>query len=275
MFDPARVPAVLMNTDDPLCARIEDAGLNAAQPSEQLLFDGWLLRFSPGKARRARSVNTIADGRLPLAAKIDRCRSWYAQMGLPCLFRITPFSRPPDLDAQLAAAGFAAIEETRVMALPLPIPLAVPRSAAREVGVDAFAQHVGELRGSTPTQVAAHAARLNASPLSRLARRLVLFGGERAVAAAQSVREFELVGLYDVVTAEDMRGRGLASALTVELLHGAMKDGAQSAYLQVSADNDAARQVYLKLGFVDRYAYWYRVAPNGMQAVQDSGGAQA
>lgn len=275
MFDPARVPAALARADDALSTRIEDAGLNAAQPPEQLLYDGWLLRYSPGKARRARSVNAVADGRLPLGAKIERCRSWYAQADLPCLFRITPFSRPPDLDAQLAAAGFEAIEETRVMALPLPQSSALAQVPVREVGVAEFARHVGRLRGSTASEIAAHSSRLRASPLSRLAQRLILVDGERAVAAAQSIREFELVGLYDVVTAADRRGQGLASALTVELLRRAMNDGAQTAYLQVSAANAAARNVYRNLGFVDRYAYWYRVAPEGLQALPDSGSVQA
>jgi N-acetylglutamate synthase len=40
---------------DPI--RIEEAGLNALQTQRQLFFDGWLLRVSPGKAKRARSVN--------------------------------------------------------------------------------------------------------------------------------------------------------------------------------------------------------------------------
>ena len=38
-------------------ARVEEAGLNALQTQRQLFYDGWLLRLSPGKARRARSVN--------------------------------------------------------------------------------------------------------------------------------------------------------------------------------------------------------------------------
>jgi ribosomal protein S18 acetylase RimI-like enzyme len=81
------------------------------------------------------------------------------------------------------------------------------------------------------------------------------------VAVGQSVQEDELVGLYDIVTAEGARNRGLATALAAELLRRAGADGAAVAYLQVAADNIAARHVYRKLGFVDRYAYWYRVEP--------------
>ena len=37
--------------------RVEEAGLNALQTQRQLFYDGWLLRVSPGTARRGRSVN--------------------------------------------------------------------------------------------------------------------------------------------------------------------------------------------------------------------------
>lgn len=80
-------------------ARIEDAGLNASAPREQRLLDGWLLRFSAGKAKRARCINAICAGRMPLADKLVRCEAAYAAAALPMIFRVTPFSQPPDLDA--------------------------------------------------------------------------------------------------------------------------------------------------------------------------------
>ena len=261
MFDPALLPPELASAGDALAAHIEEAGLNAAQPSEQLLYDGWLLRHCPGKARRARSVNAIADGRIELQAKIDRCRHFYAQARLPCLFRITPFSRPAGLDQALAQRGFAAEDETRVMTLALGGALRPADRQLREVGIDEFAQRAGELRGSSAQHVAAHAARLAASSPLLKARRLALVEGGRVIAVGQSVQEFDLVGLYDIVTAEGARNRGVAASLTTQLLRRASEDRAAVAYLQVSADNIAARHVYRKLGFVDRYAYWYRTEP--------------
>lgn len=261
MFDPARIAPALHAPGDALAARIEEAGLNAAQPPEQQLFDGWLLRYSAGKARRARSVNAIAAGRLAVHGKIARCRAFYAQAGLPCLFRLTPFSLPAGLDDALCRDGFSAEDETRVMTRPVigTVPPSWPE--LREVGIDEFAQRAGEFRGSSARQVAAHAARLAAAPPLLKARRLALIESGRVLAVGQSVQEFDLVGLYDIATAEEARNRGLATALTTELLRRAHGDGAETAYLQVSTDNIAARHVYRKLGFVDRYAYWYRVEP--------------
>ena len=80
---------------------VEEAGLNALQTQQQLFYEGWLLRVSPGKAKRARSVNAHFGSSLPLAAKIDHCESLYAARGLPALFRITPFMQPPELETAL------------------------------------------------------------------------------------------------------------------------------------------------------------------------------
>ena len=38
-------------------ARIEEASLNAMQSQRQLFYDGWLLKVSPGAAKRGRRVS--------------------------------------------------------------------------------------------------------------------------------------------------------------------------------------------------------------------------
>src|SRR6185436_8378743 len=135
-----------------LLARIEDAGINASAPREQLWIDGWLVRFSPGKAKRARCVQAVAAGRLPLDERIARCLAVFAAAGLPPFFRITPFSRPEGLDDALAARGMASIDDTRVMVASLRedgpalcADEAVPDGIAfRAIDGDAFADWVGE-----------------------------------------------------------------------------------------------------------------------------------
>ena len=47
----------------------------------------------------------------------------------------------------------------------------------------------------------------------------------------------------------------------------ARDEGARHAYLQVEADNHAARSVYQRLGFADAYAYHYRLAPEPQRPV--------
>jgi hypothetical protein len=67
------------------------------------LADGWLVRFSPGKAKRARCVNAVAAGRLPLPTSWRR-RPVFRAAGLPMVVRITPFTQPAGLDADAGGA---------------------------------------------------------------------------------------------------------------------------------------------------------------------------
>ena len=115
---------------------------------------------------------------------------------------------------------------------------------------------MGALRDSPLVQREAHAERLRHSPVPY--RGFLLEREGKTVACGQYVREDATVGLYDVFTAPDARGQGLAGALCAELLRLARADGARSAYLQVEGDNHAARGVYRRLGFADAYAYHYR-----------------
>ena len=82
---------------DELLSRIEEAGINASAPPQQRLIDGWLVRFCPGKAKRARCVNAISAGRLLIEEKLALCQQVYDAAGLPMFLRITPFSEPRDL----------------------------------------------------------------------------------------------------------------------------------------------------------------------------------
>ncbi len=280
--------------DPTLLSRVEDAGLNASAPPQQRWLDGWLLRTNPGKAKRARCINAVALGRLPLADKLQLARPIFVDAGLPMVVRITPFTQPASLDVDLAALGWTEMDDTRVMVCPkllgtdpisfeaahLPTTPPVPPGLYwRWLDGPLYAQAVGLLRDSPPSQVAAHAQRLASSPVPYQGFALCAgtgaqpsgsglgpdTGTERDVAAvvacAQFVREADLVGLYDVYTAPSHRQLGLAKRMCERLLSLAAGEGARSAYLQVDGDNHAARRIYQRLGFVDAYAYHYRVEP--------------
>jgi ribosomal protein S18 acetylase RimI-like enzyme len=241
-------------------ARIEDAGLNASAPTQQRLVDGWLVRFSPGKAKRARCINAVAPGHLPLGLKLGLCQQVFDEAGLPMLLRITPFSQPPGLDTMLERLGMRRLDDTRVMVCPDPAARQVQALPAAlqlmPIGHEAFAQTVGTLRGSSLAQRQAHGQRLVHAPVGFSAHVLKREG--EVVACGQVAIEGDIVGLYDVFTAEAARGQGLARLLCGHLIAMAVARGARVAYLQVEADNGPARSVYRRLGFEDAYAYHYR-----------------
>lgn len=207
---------------DPLLSRIEDAGLNASAPPEQRWLDGWLVRFCPGTAKRARCINAVADGRQPLDERLRRALTVYRSRGLPPLFRVTPFSQPAHLDDALDDLGWRRFDDTRVLARALPTgPGATPTAPA---GIGApmpvtpleIADLLGSLRGTPPPQRQAHARRLFAAPVDH--QGFVLREGPTVVACGQIVVDEDLVGLYDVFTAPAARRRGLATHLCTWLL---------------------------------------------------------
>ncbi|MBC8056270.1 MAG: GNAT family N-acetyltransferase [Rhizobiales bacterium] len=257
-------PSALSAAFDPaLLSRIEDAGLNASAPPQQRWLDGWLVRFSPGKAKRARCVNAVAEGRLPVDVRLTACAQVFAQAGLPMIVRITPFALPAGLDTLLERQGLRRFDDTRVMVL-ADLPTCLPAFEAqaggdisiRSIGLDALAQRIGAFRGSSLAQRQAHAERLLNAPVPFFA--FELHARNEPVACGQFALEGDLVGLYDVFTVDSARRQGLAQLLCKHLLTQAVSKGAKHAYLQVEGDNLAARSAYHRLGFRDGYAYHYR-----------------
>lgn len=249
-----------------LLSRVEDAGINASAPAQQRWLDGWLVRFSPGKAKRARCINAVAPGRLSVEQKLELCRPLYASVQLPLLFRVTPFSEPLQLDRRLELLGMGAQDDTRVMVRPSLTDLsapALPRGGRLErLTHHAFAELIGRFRGSALSLRQAHAERLQNSPVPFYGFALVdMHGG--ALACGQLGVEAELVGLYDVFTAEGHRNAGHARSICGQMLEIARSWGAKTAYLQVDAINAPARHVYRALGFADAYSYHYRAFNEG------------
>ena len=223
--------------------------------------DGWLVRLAPGKAHRARCVNALAQGTRPLADKLRECADLYAAVGLPPYVRITPLTQPADLDAELERVGWHRVDPTRVMVAQDLSALAAPDwpvgYTAHTADIPTFAAVAARLRGSTPVQEQSHALRLAHSSLP-WSRQVVLAADGEPVACGQSARETDLIGVYDVLTADAHRGRGVAVALCQSLLVDARGAGARVAYLQVGADNESAQRLYRRLGFSDAYGYHYR-----------------
>lgn len=240
-----------------LARRAELAGLNAASTPHEAAIEGWLLRLSPGKAKRSRCVNALAAGALPLDEVLARSRRAFDQAGLPLILRITPFSQPADLDEQLARRGWRSFDAADVMVLP-------SLDAFRDTGAlhpltpTAYAELIGQLRGSSDEEIRGHARRLEAAPVPHQAFQLSLGGVLQACGQVAVDRAGDIAGLFDIFTPETQRRSGHARRLCAALLSLARRQGASAAYLQVGADNEAAKALYASLGFVVAYRYHYR-----------------
>ena len=242
----------------PDARRIEELSLNSSAPPGQLVYDGWILRLLRGKAKRARSVNAVYASTLPLGEKIAYCERLYAQVGVPALFRITPFSNPADLDSVLEDRGYGRFDDTAVEAADID-PARLGGGDAEPMELRRWVDAVSDLRGSPESHRAAHLARIDGMPLKKLP--VAVREDGQIVATGLAIVEADCVGLFDIITHGHAQRRGHAKAVVSSLLRQAWELGARHAYLQVQVENAAARRLYSQFGFAQEYVYWYRGRP--------------
>ena len=241
--------------------RLEELSLNAWPALEQILFDGWILRFSKGYTKRANSVNPFFTSTMDVEEKVSACERIYTEKGLPTVFRLTPFSSPPGLDQVLSDRNYETVAPTLVLHRGLkgldfrPAPSVELRNVSLDEWLDAFCG-----LGESPREMhQAHREILASIPSSRFLALLVSAG--QPVACGLGVLENGYLGLFDLLTDARQRSKGYGTALVAGLLKWAQDSGAQHAYLQVVRRNEVARRLYAKFGFEEAYHYWYRVPP--------------
>ena len=239
--------------------RVEEASLNAWPASRQMVFDGWLLRFADGYTRRANSVNPIYTGTGIVEHKIKFCEKIYSGRQLPCVFKITPFVQPANLDEILAAAGYKQEALTSVQTLDLDMEVFEPFPDGLEwtEPVEAWVKEYVRMNGVEPKHITSLTSILNHIVPETCF--MLLQEQHTTVACGLAVRDGDWVGLFDIVADPSQRGKGLGQKLVVSLLAWGARQGAKSAYLQVMLNNEAALKLYGKLGFREIYPYWYRV----------------
>lgn len=233
----------------------EQRSFNAWPARQTVFFNGWLFRLSGGYTKRANSVNAAEAG-ASFEGVRGAAETFYAQQGLPAVFRLSPLA-PPEADRELADAGYAFFDRTQVARASL-------SAAAQHAAVDISAAPSADwLDGfAAANDVASvhqeiHHAMVRSIALPSTFATLRDHG--EAIGFGLAVLERGAVGFYDIAVAPHRRGQGHGRALTCALMHWGRTMGAVSAYLQVREQNETARRLYATLGFEDFYSYHYRV----------------
>lgn len=247
-----------------LAHRIEEASLNAWPAMQQILLDGWILRFSKGFTKRSNSIiplypasqNAFNSSSDALLDKIRYCENLYAREQLQTVFRLTSFNHHPSaLDQVLHGRGYRAAETSLV--LTHAHLTAEVTEQVEFINLEQWLAAYCALTGMTEP-----ARTLHSLILKGIAGECgfgVLYQDGLPSACGLAVVERELVGLFDVFTSPSRRNQGIGTAMVSGLLSWGAARGAQRAYLQVVAGNEPATSLYRRMGFEEIYRYWYRI----------------
>ncbi|GKU79758.1 GNAT family N-acetyltransferase [Paenibacillus sp. L3-i20] len=254
---------------------IEEMSLNGWPALQTVLYDGWLLRFADGYTKRSNSINAIYGHTLALDDKIKRCEEMYRERDLATVFKITPFSKPKELDNRLDEQGYIMFDHTTVKTASLRDlvePMNSEAGSVSKVGeainpkikivittepTSFWLDAVAVMQGLNEHQRETTRRMMSDQPLRKAFA--VLLEDRKPVACGAVVIEQGWAGLYDIVTEPASRGLGYGEQLTRQLLMWAKENGADNAYLLVVTGNVAASRLYDKFGFKYSYDYWYRV----------------
>ncbi len=258
----------LLNHQTMNLRRLEEVSQNASRPERGVMVDGWSVGLSPSKAKRSRCVNPFYASTRSFGDNFDAVRDLYTQLGLPCIFRMTPYGHDAiAIDTQLDALGFVRFDTTLTMAMSLENVKTETLKAPglhveSEPNFQVAAQFLAQLRGDTAEERDALSLRWQMSPL-QIASRFAYVQSAR-IAHAITILDDGYAGIFDVVTKASERGHGYGTALFDRVLAHAKLEGAHTAYLQVSPDNPA-RHLYERAGFTVAYEYWYRAMPHDIE----------
>ncbi|RJG43893.1 GNAT family N-acetyltransferase [Mesorhizobium sp. DCY119] len=240
--------------------RYEAAGFRA-WPAATVHYDGtWVVRLTAGHpAKRLNSVNPLDPGDVGnLTERIARAARRFDSYGRPLTFRMSPLSGPV-LSSHLDDLGWDVFSESLVMRLPL-------EGAGVESALDQIPlKDIGRFIGAAlkvhglPSSLRPGLSEIIGSIQPEAG--LFVLENDKPLATAICVQEGDLAGLFEIATDAAERGKGHGRRIVLSALKWARSRGAREAWLQVEADNEAARHVYETLGFREVYRYHYRRPP--------------
>ncbi|MGW4944602.1 GNAT family N-acetyltransferase [Actinoplanes sp. NPDC004185] len=246
-------------------ARIERSAAAAWPAGRTASAAGWLLRHTPGVARRrSNSALPPAPDQHP-EDTVGAVEAFYRAAGLPVTVQVSPAEQHSALDAALAARGYRHEAPTLVLTAATAAVIAATPPGAAGPSVDVvihptasppwLAAHQ-QLNG--PADTSAVAERVLARVPSPAAFVLIRVDG-RDAAIGMLVADGERAGVFCMATRQEYRRRGLALTVLGAGARWAAARDCDSLYLQVEEGTVAARELYSRVGFAHSHRYHYRV----------------
>ncbi|MDP4089243.1 MAG: GNAT family N-acetyltransferase [Bacillota bacterium] len=238
---------------------IEELSFNAWPSIETLVYDGWILRFANGYTKRSNSVNPLYPSKEDPVKKIETCEELFHFRKLPVVFKLTSDPSAKKLDELLGQKGYITIDHTSVRVADISeVPSIIMKNIVIYTSLEEkWLQDYCRLNEIRYEHMDILKLLLNSIAPEKYFISLVKDG--EAIACGLGVVENGYIGLFDIVVDKSHRGKGYGQQLILDLLELGRKRGARFSYLQVVARNIPAVHLYSKLGYKEKYRYWYRV----------------
>ncbi|MCK9204502.1 MAG: GNAT family N-acetyltransferase [Bacteroidales bacterium] len=240
-------------------SRFEEISNNAWPALQSIQYDGWLLRFANGVTKRSNSVSMLYPSHLDPSEKVRFCESLYQSRNITPCFKITSFTQPSGMDPLLGSSGYFVHSYISFQTLKIsdianrPSPDLTIETRLRNGWIDDFIR----MNEFDPRRKNTYLAIMNQifSPMALVSVKY----HEKITGVGLGVVEGPYIGLFDIVVDPAHREQGLGRRIVEAILSWGKKQGAHTAYLQVLTDNFPAINLYKKMGFNEKYQYWYRM----------------
>jgi GNAT superfamily N-acetyltransferase len=245
-----------------LAWRVETVCFDAFPSLQQVILEGWLLRFSKGVSRRANSANPLCPDCAPVERVIDPIEALYRRQGQPAIFRVPLFLG--GLDEPLVTRGYRSEGETCVLYGAIDAVAAAsdpnielsPEPGAEWLAAIAVLQQHSDVQRDIYRRIV----QTIAVPAAFAGLRI----DGRLVALAYGAVSAGLLCYESVITDPARRREGLAWRVVAGLAAWGREEGARGVCLQVEAGNTPARTLYDRFGLTtELYRYHYRRQPAG------------
>ena len=239
--------------------QIEELSINAFPAIVTELYDGWILRYSNGYTYRGNSINPLYLSTIDLENKIEYCECKYFEKGLPCVYKITE-NVYEKLDSSLEKRGYTIEKSADIMVCKIDknTKFQVEGIKISLEMTDEWLDGFLKLNGTTDESIKV-AAKAMLSNIQNPVFCISVNEGKTMIACGLGVLENGKIGLYDINVMEQYRRKGFGTKICQAIINEGIKNGADTAYLQVASLNQEAIKLYNSLGFKKLYTYWYRV----------------
>ncbi len=234
---------------------LERATVQAVSPDAQAEVAGWILPFDAGTVGRAKSAVPLAHA-TPQPSVLQEIEAAYAQRRLPVMLRIPVSPAFQSFRALLALQGYREEIFTEVQTAPAAAVRAVSNAAPAELLAAPSAAWASVFLGAgfDPVDGASRVQKLGQAAGSLFA---TIVDDGRPVAAGAAAFSHGWASVHGMRTAQDSRGRGLASRVLATLAGAAIERGYDQVFLQVAAENATAKSLYRRAGFTPAWTYSY------------------